>query len=144
MQHLIRSSRLVPLFRSGWGHVVLRVFLGVVLVYGTADNVFSRARMLEFEHFLHAQGFPLAGFCAPLSVWAQFVCGLLFVLGFFTRAAALVMVVNFAVALAMVHTKTPFNANIAPLAMFFGSIFLLLDGPGRCSVDARRVRNPAD
>jgi putative oxidoreductase len=119
------------------GTVVLRVFLAFVLIYGTQDNVLSHARMLEFRDFLARSGFPAPLFCAYLSVYAQMACGILFLLGAFTRPAALVMVVNFLVALGMVHVKLPWDANIAPLAMLFGSVFLLFHGPGPWSIDGR-------
>ena len=127
-----------------YGLALFRIFLGAVLVYGTWDNVASGERMLEFREFLAANGFAYPLFCAHLSAWAQFVCGLAIALGLATRLAAAVMVVNFVVALAMVHVGLPFSANIAPLAMLFGAALLVLDGGGPFSLDARlqRVRRP--
>ena len=123
--------------------LVIRAFVGVVLVWGTQDNVFSHARMLEFRDFLAASGFPAPLFCAYLSAYAQFVCGLLVLAGAAVRPAALAMAVNFVVALAMVHAGLPFQQNIAPLAMLAGSLFLLLNGAGPLSVDeALRRRAP--
>ena len=119
------------------GPLLLRVFLGLTLVYGTQDNVLHAERMLEFRDFLAANGFPMPLASAYLSAYAQFVCGVLILLGLFTRWAALVMIVNFLVALAMVHVRLPFSANISPLAMLFGSLFLLFYGAGPWSVDAR-------
>ena len=122
------------------GTLLLRVYLGVVLVYGTQDNVFSAARMLEFRDFLAGNGFPLPLASAYLSAYAQFVCGALLLVGLLTRWAALVMIGNFLVALVMVHRGLPFSANIAPLSMLFGSAFFLFHGPGPVSVDARLQR----
>ena len=85
-------------------------------------------------------GFPAPMFSARLSAYAQFVCGILIGIGFLTRLSALVMVINFAAALVMVHWGLPFSANIAPLAMLFGCIFLLFYGAGRLSVDNRDLR----
>lgn len=118
------------------GVLLLRLFLGFVLIYGTQDNVLHQERMLEFRDFLAANGFPWPLLSAYVSAYAQFVCGILILLGAATGVAALVMVVNFVVALAMVHVGLPFNVNIAPLAMLAGSLYLLLSGPGRYSVDA--------
>lgn len=117
--------------------LVLRLFLGCVLVYGVLDNIVSAERMVEFEKFLAQHQFPLPPMAARLSVYAQFICGLLIGLGLFVRAAALVIVVNFLVALGMVHWGLPFSQNIAPLAMLMGSISVALSGPGRYSVEAR-------
>lgn len=124
--------------RPELGVFLFRLFLGVVLMWGTVDNVVSRERMVEFRDFLAQHGFPWPWFCAHLSAWAQFLCGALLALGAFTRTAAAVMVVNFLVALGMVHVGLPFNANIAPLAMLFGSLLFLFHGAGAWSVDAWR------
>lgn len=121
------------------GTVLLRLFLAFVLIYGTQDNVFSRERMLEFRDFLAQNGFPWPLASAYLSAYAQFACGILILVGYMTRSAALVMVVNFLVALGMVHVGLPFNANIAPLAMLFGSLFLFFHGPGPFALDGREA-----
>ena len=119
------------------GPLLFRLFLGATLVYGTQDNVFHAERMLEFRDFLAANGFPAPLASAYLSAYAQFVCGALIAVGLLTRAAAAVMVVNFLVALAMVHVSLPFSANISPLAMLFGSVLFLFLGGGPISLDAR-------
>lgn len=118
------------------GPLFLRLFVGFVLVYGTYDNIISWERMLEFRGFLEANGFPYPLISAHLSVYAQFVAGVLILLGFWPRIAAAVMVVNFVVALLIVHVGLPFSQNIAPLAMLFGSLFLLFYGTPRYSVEA--------
>jgi uncharacterized membrane protein YphA (DoxX/SURF4 family) len=51
--------------------------------------------------------------------------------GALTRLASIVMIINFIVALVMVHVGQPFAANISPLAMLFCAIFFLLHGPDR-------------
>ena len=117
--------------------LILRLFLAFVLIYGTMDNVFSRARMIEFRDFLAANGFPWPMASAHLSAYAQFITGVLLVLGLWTRPAAAIVVVNFIVAIAMVHLGLPFNANIAPLAMLVCATFFVLYGAPRYSLDAR-------
>jgi putative oxidoreductase len=119
--------------------VVLRLFTAFVLVYGTQDNVFSHARMLEFRDFLQQNGFPYPLASAYLSAYAQFIAGILLALGLFTRAAGLVMVVNFVVALVMVHRRLPFPANIAPLAMLVNALFFAIAGAPAFSLDGRRA-----
>ena len=122
-----------------YGPLFIRLIVGYRLVWGTADNVFSYARMLEFNDFLAAHSVPFPLFAAFLSAYAQFICGLLFVLGAYTRPAAAVMAVNFMVALLLVHVGQPFLENYDALVMLFGAVFLLLHGPGLLSVDAARA-----
>lgn len=90
--------------------------------------------MQEFSHFLAGLGLPAPLFAAFVSAYAQFICGLLFVLGAYTRLAALVMVINFIVALLLAHIGKPFLDNYDALVMLFGSAFLLVHGAGRLSV----------
>lgn len=125
------------------GVPLFRLFLGATLVYGTQDNVFSSARMLEFRDFVEQNGFPAPLASAYLSAYAQFICGLLILAGLATRWASAVMVINFLAALVMVHWGLPFSANISPLAMLFGSLLLLFHGPGAYSVDGALQRRSA-
>ena len=121
--------------------LVLRLFTGFVLTYGTQDNVFHHEHMLEFRDFLAKHGFPSPMFSAYLSAYAQFTSGILIVLGLLTRYAAAVMVVNFLAALFMVHWGLPFTANISPLAMLFNALALSLAGAGALSLDGRVRRS---
>jgi putative oxidoreductase len=123
--------------------LVLRLFTGFVLIYGTQDNVFHHERMLEFRDFIAKYRFPVPLFSAYLSAYAQFITGILIAVGLVTRLAALVVVINFVVALVMVHWALPFSANISPLAMLFNGVCLFLSGAGAYSADGhieRRLR----
>ena len=116
--------------------MLIRAIVGWHLVYGTQDNVFSYARMLEFRDFLARHDFPFPLACAFLSAYAQFICGILFIFGLFTRPAAFVMVINFTVAIAIVHRGQPYASNDRALFMLFGAAFLFIHGAGKPSVDA--------
>ena len=120
--------------------LILRLFTGFVLIYGTQDNVFHREHMLEFRDFVAKHGFPAPMISAYLSAYAQFVTGILIALGLFTRPAAAIMVINFAVALVMVHWNLPFGSNISPLAMLVNSLVLMVTGAGSLSIDAGLAR----
>ncbi len=123
-----------------YGAVFVRLVVGFILVYGTQDNVFSHERMLEFRDFLAARRVPFPLFSAYLSAYAQFVCGILYVLGLFVRPAALVMVVNFVAAILIAHLDTPLDATRLALLMLFCSLFLLFNGAGALSLDDRLGR----
>lgn len=123
-----------------YGPVFVRLIVGSFLVWGAQDNVLSYARMLEFEEFLRAHNVPLPLFAAFLSAYAQFVCGLLYILGAFTRPAAVVMIINFVAAVVIAHLGDTFRGMFPALVMLFTSCFLLLHGPGRLSVDDALAR----
>jgi putative oxidoreductase len=128
---------------GGFAPLSIRIFLGVFLIFMAQDNVRSGARMLEFEHFLDANGFPLPAIAARVSVYVQFFGGILIAAGAFTRWAALVIAVNFVVAIVGVHLALPFRTWLEPCAMLACAIALLIGGAGRWSVDAwREARKP--
>ena len=122
--------------RRDFAPIFIRLATGFHLIYGTQDNVFSYARMLEFEQFLAAHGFPFTLFSAFLSAYAQFICGILMILGAATRPAAAVMVINFIIAIVMVHVGRPYPEGSPAVWMLSSSLFLLVYGAGRPSVDA--------
>ena len=119
-----------------YGVIFIRLIIGFHLIYGTQDNVFSYARMEEFAGFLAARGVPFPLFSAFLSVYAQFICGILFLVGFATRYAALVMVINFIAALIIAHIGDAYPNLFPALMMLAAACFFLLHGAGRFSVDS--------
>lgn len=129
---------------QGWGVLALRLAIGVRLVEGTQDNVFSTARMEEFATFLAERGTPFPMFSAHLSVYAQFICGILIVIGLFTRPAGFIMTVNFVCALIIAHRDTPFLQTWQAVMMLAGAIYFLFSGAGPLALDRllRRTRTP--
>ncbi|HXG66197.1 MAG TPA: DoxX family protein [Blastocatellia bacterium] len=122
--------------RRDYAAIFIRLIVGFHLIYGTQDNVFSYARMLEFKEFLDARGVPFPLYAAHLSVYAQFVCGILYILGAATRYAAVVMIVNFIAALIIAHRNDPYPPMFPALMMLSASLFFLFHGAGRPSIDA--------
>lgn len=119
------------------GILLLRLFIGGRLFYGVIDNVLSWEHMLTFEGFLQANGFPFPLVSAVVSVYAQFSCSIMILLGFRIRIAALIMVINFIVALLFVHIATgdTIEGMTPALAMLFGSLTLLFTGGGKYSIE---------
>lgn len=117
------------------GLFILRLFLGLRLIYGVIDNILSWERMLEFEGFLTKVGFPFPLVCAVVSVYAQFIAGVLFVIGWRIRYAALLMIFNFSVAWLMVDRFGSIEQMTPALAMLFTSILFLFVGAGKIAVD---------
>ena len=126
--------------RKDYGAVFLRILVGWRLIDGTQDNVFDWSRMLEFRDFLgqHNVAYPLVA--AIVSVYAQFICGGLYILGLFIRPAAIIMIINFLVALFVVHLGTTFQQSFEALVMLLSSTFFLFHGPGKFSLE-RGLRN---
>lgn len=118
-----------------YGVIFIRLIVGFHLVYGTQDNVFSYARMEEFAGFLQVRGVPFPLFSAFLSAYAQFICGILFILGAATRYAAVAMIINFVAALIIAHIGDPYPNMFPALMMLSAACFFLVHGAGKLSVD---------
>lgn len=120
---------------SDIGILCLRLFIGIRLVYGVIDNILSWEKMLEFADFLEKFQFPFTVVSAVVSVYAQFIAGIFILFGFNIRLASFVMIVNFLIALIMVHREDSFEGMTSALAILFSSILFLFQGAGKFSVD---------
>lgn len=116
------------------GIFLLRLFVGFRLLEGVVDNIFSWPQMMEFGKFLQNFGFPVPDVCAVISVYAQAIAGIMIILGWQLRYAAILMIINFAVALVMVHWGQSIDEMTVPLLLLFIFIFFLFNGPGSITV----------
>jgi len=116
--------------------LLLRVFVGVFLVWGVWDNVASGARMQEFAEFLGKHGFASPHLLAPLSVYLQLAIGICFVLGAFTRWAGLLCAVHFVVAIVMVDHAGGMRGIFPSGCLVVIGLYLATRGAGRFSLDA--------
>jgi putative oxidoreductase len=123
------------------GILLLRLFIGIRLVYGVADNVLSWHHMLLFRDFLATAGFPLPLLSAVVSVYAQLAGGIMIITGFWIRLGAAAMIINFIVALLMVHRQDSFEGMTPALAMLFASLLFLFYGAGKFSLGNVWQRN---
>lgn len=71
-----------------------------------------------------------------LAIFAEIFCALLLVLGLFTRVAALVLVIELAVAVFLFHKGQSLGNHEPALLYLTAFCAILLVGPGRISVDA--------
>ncbi|MGA8152738.1 MAG: DoxX family protein [Terriglobales bacterium] len=125
---------------------------GVFLSEGIQKFLFPED--LGFGRFAKI-GIPVPGFTAPFVGFVEVVCGLLLLLGLFTRLATIPLLADMAVAIW--KTKLPILAKSGFWAMahearvdytmVMGCVFLLIVGAGSLSVDqllrGRRRPHPA-
>lgn len=118
------------------GLLLLRLFIGLRLIYGVIDNIISWARMKEFESFLAQFNFPFPLLSANVSVYLQAVCSICILTGYLARMASMLMVLNFAVAV-LVHVKMgdTIEGMTPALAMLSGCLCLFFTGAGRYAID---------
>ncbi|MDQ3552398.1 MAG: DoxX family protein [Bacteroidota bacterium] len=90
-------------------------------------------------------GLPNPDFFGPFVGTVEIMCGTLILLGLFTRLAAIPLIIIMLVAMATTKTEVFANEGFWAMlhgsrtdwSMFLGSIFLLIKGGGRWSVDYR-------
>jgi putative oxidoreductase len=123
------------------GMLLLRVLTGTFLIYGVLDNVFSVERMEEFDGFLDSHNFPAPGLLAPVSVYAQLLCGIALILGILTRWAGIVIALHFLIALVMVHWSQDFRGWWPALVLVGIGLQYALTGAGSISLDASIQRS---
>ena len=116
--------------------LLLRVFVGLFLIWGVWDNVTDSARMREFADFLAKHRFPNPAILAPLSVYVQLLAGLGFVLGLFTRWSGILCAINFIVAIWMVDRFAGMRGVFPSGCLVFIGLYLATHGAGRFSLDA--------
>lgn len=123
--------------------LLLRLFVGLFLIWGVWDNITSPERMQEFVGFLEKHGFPSPRILAPVSVYAQFAIGVAFVLGLLTRWAGVLCVINFVVAIVMVDYLGGMRGIFPSGCLVVIGLYLATHGAGRYSIDAAIGANEA-
>ncbi|HEX6637390.1 MAG TPA: DoxX family protein [Steroidobacteraceae bacterium] len=116
--------------------LLMRIFVGLFLIWGVWDNLTDQARMQEFVEFLRQHGFASPKLMAPLSVYVQFFVGIAFVLGVFTRWAGILCVINFVVAIAMVDRFGGMRGIFPSGCLVAIGLYLATHGAGRFSLDS--------
>ena len=130
MERFLSSKTYIGIF-------VLRLFVGLRLLYGVIDNVLNGERMIEFAEFLNAHHFPFPLVSAALSVYVQFVGSIFILIGFKIRITSIILVFNFLVALIFVHLQIndTVEGMTPALAMLFGCLTFVFTGGEKVSVD---------
>jgi putative oxidoreductase len=116
--------------------LLLRVFVGIFLLWNVWDHVTSTERMHEFVEFLRKYHFPSPEILGPFSAYLQLAIGAGFIAGLFTRWAGIFCALNFAIAIAMVDRFEGMRGVFPSGCLVFIGLYLATYGAGRLSVDA--------
>lgn len=125
------------------GVLLIRLAFGFQLVKVSYLNALYPGDYLpQFIAYQHALGFPFPTVGAYLAAYTEFLGGILLILGLWTRWAALLLTINFSVAVTMAHLaiNDDYHNTFPAVNLLAVSIFLLLNGPGKYAVDSRILR----
>jgi len=115
--------------------LLLRLFVGLYLIWGVWDYITIGERMREFADLLGTHGFVAPQLLAPVSVYLQLAIGVAFILGVFTRWAGILCAVHFAVAIVMVDYLGGMRGIFPSGCLFVIGLYLATHGAGRLSFD---------
>lgn len=119
---------------ANWGILILRIGSSLLMMrYGFG----------KLERYLNGEW----GFADPigigeeatllLAIFAELLCSLLVLLGLFTRAALIPLILTMLVAFLIIHSDDPFDKKEHPLVFLIPYLTIFLTGPGRFSLDQR-------
>lgn len=135
MLQRLKSTDLKEFVNTGVSLLVFRVLVSFFMFYGHGMGKLMNVFSGNFEF-----GDPIG--LGPtvsliLAAFAEGICSLLIIAGLYTRAAALVLVINMSVAFLFVHLTQSFDRMEMALLylVIFLTVFLL--GPGKHSLDAK-------
>lgn len=129
------------------GLLLIRLMLGVVFMFHGSQKLFGAfdgSGLSGFAGFLEGQGIPFPHLSAVLAACAEFIGGLLVLIGFAVRVAVVPMVVTMLVAVIVVHGdafSAQNNGMEYPLTLAVMLAGLGLIGPGRLSASAVIARD---
>jgi putative oxidoreductase len=153
-------NRLLRTDARGWS-VLVRLIVGLVVFFPEGIQKLVFPDILGAGRFTHI-GIPYPDFAGPLVGVVETICGALIILGLLTRLAAIPLIVIMIVAI--VSTKIPIllgrdfwffhvpkmprygfwsmmHEARADLCMLLGSLYLVIEGGGKWSLDALLSRS---
>lgn len=112
---------------------VLRLFIGLTMAFAHGLGKLPPSEMLIGG--VSSLGFPMPELFAWCAGLAEFAGGILLAVGLLTRPAAGFVVFTMLVAVFGVHSADPFGQKEMALLYLFSSLFFVIHGAGRWSVD---------
>jgi putative oxidoreductase len=144
------SSLIQFFFQPSKGHAsIFLIRLPVGLIFFTQGILKYTDPNMGVNRFAHI-GFPHPYFTAHFTGTFEIICGLLLLLGLWTRVSAIPLLIVISTAIATTKIPELFRATQGfwfmvsdartDFAMFCSLIFLITVGAGACSLDARRAK----
>ncbi|WP_185731492.1 DoxX family protein [Larkinella rosea] len=119
---------------------LLRLAFGYQLIDAAGHTALHPTEgITAYGNWLKDLGFPLPLVSATFSAYAEFLGGILMIIGLWTRWAAFFLLINFVFAVLIGHVaiNDTYKNALPAINLLAMSVFLLLNGPGKPSFDER-------
>ncbi|HEU4495870.1 MAG TPA: DoxX family protein [Flavobacterium sp.] len=113
----------------------LRLVFGYHLIQYTYGDVFKGTAGSGNSEWLGSKGVPLPYLMGWVYILTEFLGGIALIFGFKIRYFALLLAINFIIALALVHIGDTYKNSFDAIHMLAISIFFLFNGAGSVSID---------
>jgi putative oxidoreductase len=113
----------------------LRLAFGYHLIQYTYGDIFEGTAGTSNSEWLGSKGVPFPYLMGWIYILTEFFGGIALIIGFKTRYFALLLTINFIVALAIVHIGDTYKNSFDAIHMLVISIFFLFNGAGNISID---------
>ncbi|RYU96916.1 DoxX family protein [Emticicia agri] len=114
--------------------LLLRLGLaGLMIPHGYNKLQSFLAGVHDFPDPLHVSPMVSQG----LTIFAEFFCSLLLIIGLFTRLASVVLIICMGVVALVIHGDDPLGDKEQALLYLTGFVAIFLTGPGKYSLDTR-------
>ncbi len=131
-----------------YGHLFLRIVTGLAFFYHGYDKVFVKG-VENVVPFFASVGIPFSGILTYLVAYGELLGGIALMLGLFTHWVAKLDIVIMLGAIGFVHWGAAggwffgYGAQGGyeyPLLLLAASVYFLVSGPGRYSLDAKHMQ----
>lgn len=131
----LNSSKINAFVDAGVAAMILRVFMSFFMFYGHGWGKMAQVFNGNFQ-FLDPIGLG-PEITLIFAAFAEGICAILIFVGFYTRLAALILVVNMAGAFLFVHLgNDPFGGMEMALMYLVAFLVIFLMGPGKFAIDS--------
>jgi putative oxidoreductase len=128
-----KSFSFSPLFLST-GFAAIRIITGILMVYHGIE-VFSADKMNGYSQWMNDLNFPFPAMMAYAGKGTEFVCGILLILGLFTRLAALVLAITMITVCFGMGKGRIFTDDQHPFLFVLLALLFFFTGAGKWSLD---------
>jgi putative oxidoreductase len=125
--------------------IFIRAAFGFHLIQYTYEDVFGLTAGSNNSEWLAGMGIPFPYLMSWIYILAEFIGGISIIIGYKTRWFSIPLIINFIVAILLVHFGKLYKESFEAIQMLAVSFFFLFNGSGKLSIDnyleARKENN---